>query len=123
MSVKVDIDQLGAALADYDVSYLITVGDDYRAKTVAVSPVLHDGVFQVGAVGGGTQRNLAAHDAVTLLWPPPAPGGYTLIVDGHGSLAEDTLTVVPATAVLHRPATPNSPPSATGCGDDCVPLA
>jgi hypothetical protein len=38
MSVKVDLDQLADALADFTFAYLITVGDDHRAHTVAVAP-------------------------------------------------------------------------------------
>jgi hypothetical protein len=122
MSVQVDLDRLADALADFTFAYLVTVGDDYRARTVAVTPVLVDGVLDVGPVGGGTRTNLAAHDGVTLVWPPREPGGYSLIVDGVGRLTDSTLTVAPANAVLHRPAAPNSPASATGCRDDCVPL-
>ncbi|MDT5067631.1 MAG: hypothetical protein QOK02_3786 [Mycobacterium sp.] len=124
MSVKVDLDQLADALADFAFAYLITVSDDYQARTVAVDPVLRDDVLDVGTVGGGTRRNLAAHDGVTLLWPPRQPGGYTLIVDGRGLLSADDapLQVVPSHAVLHRPATPSAAASATGCGDDCVAL-
>lgn len=122
MSVKVDLDQLADALADFAFAYLITVGDDYRAKTVAVDPVLVDGRIDIGTVGAGSQRNVAAHDSVTLVWPPREPCGYTLIVDGRAELAGEHLHVIAQHAVLHRPATPNSPASPTGCGDDCVPL-
>ena len=37
MSVKVDLDTLAEALADFSFAYLVTVGDDYRAHTVAVA--------------------------------------------------------------------------------------
>ena len=84
MSVKVDLDQLADALADFTFAYLITVGDDYRAHTVAVEPVYTEGVLDVGPAGGHTRRNLAEHGDVTLVWPPREPDGYTLIVDGHG---------------------------------------
>lgn len=110
MSVKVDLDQLAAALTEYTFAYLVTVGDDYRAKTVAVWPVLTHGVLDVGPVGGGTHRNLAGHDSVTLLWPPREPDGYTLIVDGRALAGgvDDPLRIAPGHAVLHRPAKPNS---------------
>lgn len=124
MSVKVDLDKLAEVLADFTLAYLITVSDDHRARTVAVDPMLRDGVLDVGPVGGGTRRNLAVHDGVTLLWPPREPGGYTLIVDGRGLPSADDapLQITPGHAVLHRPAAPHSAPSSTGCGDDCVPL-
>jgi hypothetical protein len=119
MSVKVDLDQLAEALADFTFAYLITVGDDHRAHTVAVDPVLIDGVLDVGAVGRRTRGNAESHPDVTVLWPPREPGGYTLIVDGAAGLTEAGLRVVPTGAVLHRPATPGAS-TASGCGDDCV---
>ena len=122
MSVKVDLDQLAVTLDDYAFGYLITVSDDHRAHTVAVDPVLREGVFDVGGVGNSTRRNAAAHPGVTLLWPPREPGGYSLIVDGQADFVGDQLQVIPQRAVLHRPAVPGVP-TASGCGDDCVPLS
>jgi hypothetical protein len=122
MSVKVDLDELASALADFTFAYLITVGDDYRAHTVAVQPVLADGVVDVDAIGKSTRGNVAKHDGVTLVWPPSEPGGYTLIVDGRGQPTDDGLKVVPSRAVLHRPATPDAAAPTTGCLHDCVPL-
>ncbi|MCV7177210.1 hypothetical protein [Mycolicibacterium sphagni] len=121
MSVKVDLDQLVATLADYPFGYLITVGDDYQAHTVSIVPVLRDGILDIGEVGNSTRRNICGHPDATLLWPPIQPGGYSLIVDGRGELTDDSLRVIPHRAVLHRPAQPNIP-TASGCGDDCVPL-
>jgi len=124
MSVPVDLDRLAEAVSDFPFAYLITVGDDFLAHTVAVDAVLTDGQFTVGPVGNSTRRNVARHGDVTLLWPPAQPGGYTLIVDGRGrGVGEDgPLVVIPGRAVLHRRATPDSPPTRTGCSDDCVPL-
>jgi hypothetical protein len=122
MSVKVDLDQLADALADFTFAYLITVGDDHRAHTVAVQPELADGVLHVREIGNTTRTNAIKHDGVTLVWPPREPGGYTLILDGHGQASDDGLRVVPSRAVLHRPATPDSPATNPGCIHDCVPL-
>lgn len=121
MSVKVDLDQLAQALTDFTVAYLVTVGDDYRAHTVAVDPVLTNGVLDLGPVGRRTRRNAESHPDVTLVWPPRETSGYTLIVDGTAALTDAELRVVPTGAVLHRPAAPDAP-TASGCGDDCVPL-
>lgn len=121
MSVKVDLDRLSDTLDDFALGYLITVGDDFRAHTVASDPALTDGVFHVGSIGNTTRRNVIQHADVTLLWPPREPGGYSLIVDGHGEVRGDGLCVTPVRAVLHRPATPGT--TASGCGDDCVPLS
>lgn len=122
MSVKVDLDQLAGALTDFTFAYLVTVGDDYRAHTVAVVPALVDGTLDIGTVGGSTRRNLAKHDGVTLVWPPRDPGGYSLIVDGLAQPDDDDrLRITPSRAVLHRPAAV-PPATATGCLHDCVPL-
>lgn len=122
MSVKVDLDQLADALADFTFAYLISVGDDFRAHTVAVDPVLIDGVIGVGAAGRHTRANLAEHSAVTVIWPPLEPGGYSLIIDGTGELSGDEVRVVPTRAVLHRKAAPESPAATSGCMHDCVPI-
>lgn len=121
MSVKVDLDTLADTLGDFSFAYLVTVGDDYRAHTVAVDPVLTDGVLQIDSVGNSTRRNSSAHPQVTLVWPPREAGGYSLIVDGAASVGGDGLAVRPTGAVLHRPAVAGTP-TASGCGDDCVPL-
>ena len=73
MSVKVDLDKLADALANFSFGYLITVGDDYRAHTVAVEPVLTEGVLDVGQMGSGTRRNAGEHRDVTVIWPPAEP--------------------------------------------------
>ena len=120
MSVKVDIAELASALKNFGYAYLITVGADHRAHAIAVQPVLTGGVFDLGAAGATTSRNLERHDAVTLLWPPREAGGYSLIVDGTGTLGA-SLTVTPQRAVLHRPAG-EAPAGPSGCPHDCVPL-
>ena len=120
MSIKVDIDELAGALDDFSYAYLITVGADHRAHAVAIQPVLAGGTFDLGTPGATTSRNLEQHDAVTLVWPPREPGGYSLIVDGTGTLGA-TLTVTPQRVVLHRPAG-EAPVGPTGCPHDCVPL-
>ena len=122
MSVKVDLDKLADALADFSFGYLITVGDDFRAHTVAVEPVLTDGVFDVGQMGSGTRRNAGERPDVTVIWPPAEPGGYTLIVDGRAEVAGDGVTVRPTKAILHRRATSESVATSPDGLHDCLPL-
>jgi hypothetical protein len=126
---RVDFKRLAAALPDYPFAYLITVDDNYRAHTVTVEPELRDGaVLDIGLIGGRTRENLAHRSDVTLLWPPPEPGGYSLIVDGRAEATESDgqtvrLGVVPTRALLHRDADPDSPNAAKGCLHDCVVFA
>jgi hypothetical protein len=125
---KVDFKRLAVALDDYRFAYLVTVDDDFRVHTVTVEPELRGDVMDVGLIGGRTRKNVESRSAVTLLWPPSEPAGYSLIVDGRAEVVEtaDTddnttaLRVVPTRALLHRNADPNSPGPATGCLHDCV---
>lgn len=122
MSEVVALRELAETLRRYGFAYLATVGDDQRAHLVAVTPVLRGGELHVERPGRRTCRNLARQPAVTLVWPPAEPGGYSLIVDGAGSLDGDVLTVVPVRAVLHRPAQPSFEPASGSCASDCVEL-
>ncbi len=117
MSTTVELDELAATLGDYGFAYLVTVGETGRAHVLAVTPVLGDDGLVVGGVGRHSVANVAAHPDVTLIWPPPEPGGYSLLVDGTATALDSTITVRPAKAVLHRPA-----PGADGlrAGSDCV---
>lgn len=83
---KLDFERLAAALTGYRAAYLVTVDDDYQVHTVDVEPALSGRVIEVGPVGGRTRRNVEKRSAVTLLWPPGEPGGYSLIVDGTSQL-------------------------------------
>jgi hypothetical protein len=120
---KVDFERLAAALPDFPFAYLVTVDDEYRVHTVTVEPTLRGAVLDVGVIGGRTRANLAQRHDVTLLWPPPEPGGYSLIVDGHADVSDEGAEtvrcgVVPTRALLHREA--DSPSVAKGCLHDCV---
>lgn len=134
-ATKVDLKRLAAALIDYPFAYLITVDDGYRIHTVTVEPVLRElptgpnglrAVLEVGRIGGRTHQNLTLRSAVTLLWPPPEPGGYSLIVDGAAKLSNGDdpgdqgarCVVAPTRALLHREA--DAPSAAKGCRHDCV---
>ncbi len=104
MSVQVDLDRLADTLADFPFGYLITVGDDHRAHAVAVTPAFDGGAFTMGPVGNTTARNAAARNAVTMLWPPREPTGYSLIVDGTAEITDAGVRLTPSRAVLHRSA-------------------
>ena len=122
MSVKVELGELASTVERYGFAYLVTVGDAGRAHVLAVSPVVEGDGLVVDGVGGHTEANVAARPHVTLVWPPVEPGGYSLLVDGSATADGSTVTVVPAKAVLHRPA---AGPDGRRTGSDCVavPLA
>lgn len=126
MSIVVDLDQLGDRLREYGAGYLLSASPDGRVKAVTVEPVLDGAVLRVPGGSRGTARNLESNDAVTVLFPPPAPRGYSLIVDGTATATADGFDVTPAHAVLHRPADhadpADGPPVDTACGHDCAPI-
>ena len=122
MSVKVDLAMLADTMADYPFAYLLTVSDDHRAHAVAIQPAFRDGALRVQGLGGRTRANLEAHPEVTVLFPPAEDGGYSLIVDGRAAARDDHADVVPAHAVLHRPADHAAAPADGSCGNDCVPI-
>ena len=120
MSVAVSLGALGGQVEQFGAwPYVLTVGDDGRPHAVSVEMAWDGAVFRLGAGRRTVANALARPAAVTLLWPPFEPGGYSLIVDGSASSDEETLIVTPTAAILHRtgPPRPDSPP---GCGSDCV---
>jgi hypothetical protein len=120
VSVPVDLGDLAARMAEHGFAYLVTVGDDRRAHLVAATPTLEDDGLVIGGLGRHSTANAAANDGVTLVWPPTTEGGYSLIVDGTASVTDDTtVVVVPAKAILHRPA---PGPEGSRCGSDCLPI-
>jgi hypothetical protein len=128
MSIAVEVDDLARALEDFGAGYLLTVGSGGTVKVVTVEPTVGDGVVRVARPGAGTLANLADNPAVTLVFPPPEPKGFTLLVDGTGEVDGADVRVTPAGAVLHRPAShadgPPAPrPGAEGCDNDCEPVA
>ena len=126
MSHPVTADDVPARLEEYGtIAFLVTVGGDGSPKVVHV-PVLWTagssatspdgtssqpvaGVFRC-TPGGGTLRNLAQPGPVTLVFPPPEPGAYSMLIDGTGRVMDDEsgtadlLEVSFRGGVLHRPA-------------------
>jgi hypothetical protein len=127
VSIPVSLDRLRAEMQRYAVGpYLLTVSDDARPHCVAVV-LSWAGDELVIAAGNRTKANAAARPSVSLLWPPAAAGGYSLIVDAtvtgtrRTGQGDNAVTVHPTRAVLHRPAgSGDADPSA--CGSDCVPV-
>ncbi|MBV8995275.1 MAG: pyridoxamine 5'-phosphate oxidase family protein [Pseudonocardiales bacterium] len=122
MSINATLPQLAETLMRYRFAYLVTMGDDARTHVVPVHATLADDRLRVRGLGQKTQANIAAHPAVTLVWPPIDHSDYSVIVDGVGSIRDEELAVAPTRAVLHRPAQSQASTTGEGCQSDCVEL-
>src|SRR4051812_50173252 len=98
MSIPVEVSELSTVLAGYGAGYLLTASGDGRVKAVTVEPEVRDGVLVVSGPGRGSSRNIAANPAVTLLFPPLEPRGFTLLVDGTAAVHDDVVRVSPESA-------------------------
>jgi hypothetical protein len=119
VSIEVAAEELAKTVEGFAFAYLLTLGDRPRPHVGAVNTTVANGIVRVQPVGRTARRDVTEHDAVTLLWPPGDPGGYSLIVDGTATVVGDRVDVVPQRAVLHRPA-PSSPDTDGSCSADCV---
>lgn len=120
MSMRVELGELTARLAEYGFAYLVTVGESGRAHVLAVSPEVTGSGLLVAGIGKHSVANASVHPDVTLVWPPTVEGGYSLIVDGTAIVGDGELRIEPVKAILHRPA-----PGEDGrrVGSDCQPVA
>jgi hypothetical protein len=89
VSIEVAADKLAEAVEGLSVAYLLTLGDRPRPHIGAVGATVADGVVRIRGVGRTALSDVSGHDAVTLLWPPSEPGGYSLIVDGTATVVDD----------------------------------
>jgi hypothetical protein len=122
MSIPVPLDELARTLHRYPLSYLLTVSDGDRVHAVAASAVVEHDRLRVGPLGRRTLANAAERPAVTLLWPPVEPDGYSLIVDGAAEMSDGGVLVSPTRAVLHRAAATGAtaPADTDACVSDCI---
>ncbi len=109
MSIAVPPEELAATAKDHGPSaFVLTVGDDRRARVLHV-PVSIDvkGVIRT-RVGRRTAQSALARPKVSVLWMP-ASDGYSLIADGIAELDGEPrpntpLKISVSWAVKHRPA-------------------
>ena len=123
MSIPVDLPTLADVMARYAFAYLLTNPGEGAPHAVAVLPRLAHGRLVLDSVGRRTRTNLAAHPEVAIVWPPTSLADYSLIVDGRATLiGEDSVSITPGRAVLHRPAERSAAVTVGACGSDCVEL-
>jgi hypothetical protein len=114
MSISVGLEEIAqVAASQAPFAYLLTISDGDKTHLVAITPAI--GAEEIACEAGKTScGNASARPNVTLLWPPGAPGDYSLIVDGTATVDGATVRIAPTRAVRHRPA--------PGGGNDCAPL-
>ncbi|MCV7384903.1 hypothetical protein [Mycolicibacter longobardus] len=125
MAKSIDLARLAELLPGYPFGYLVTVGDDYRVRTTAITPTFDGARVDIGPVGSHGRENMAAHADVTLIWPAREVGEYSLFVDGRAELPDDPsgpVLVTPTKALLHRPVFEAGNERAVGTVHDCVQL-
>ena len=106
MSIAVAIEDLAEAIRhQIGWCYLLTVSDSAQARLLAIVPTWDlDGLSLQALIGLRTADNVAARPNVSMVWPPAAAHGYSLIADGIAIAEGPNLTFTPISAVLHRPA-------------------
>jgi hypothetical protein len=102
MSIPVDVAELARTLDEFDRGYLLT-STDGRVKAVSVRVRVDDTTLLVPTPGRGSVANVGGNPTVTLLFPPLAGSGFTLLVDGTAAAEGDDVRVTPSGAVLHKP--------------------
>lgn len=125
MSKPVDLARLAELLPGYGFAFLVTVGDDYRVRTTAITPSFDGTRLDIGPVGAHGRENLSIRTAATLVWPARDVGEYSLFVDGIAELPADPagrVLVTPTKALLHRPVFEPGTQRAVGTAHDCVQL-
>ncbi len=114
MSHPVNTEELPERLAEYgNAAFVVTVGATGAPKVVQV-PVVWDGEAIRCTPGGGTLANLASPAPVTLVFPAPVDGGFSMILDGEGTPDGEVAVVSLTGGVLHRPA-PEQPGDEINC--------
>ena len=96
------LEDLADKLAEYPWCYLVTSGED-RPHLLAVKPSPVEAGLRC-ETGHSSRANVVRNPLVVLMFPPPEPGGLSLIVDGAAEVNGDGVVVTPTWAVLHRSA-------------------
>ena len=127
MSIPVEPADIGNQLERFGAAaYVLTVRDDATPHIAHLAMRLDGDVLRCGA-SRSAAANVVSRPNISVLWPPYEPGGYSMIVDAVARTVDGAegleLELRPTSGVLHRPATPATPPSNSGCASDCAPLS
>lgn len=126
MSIPVEPADIGNQMEHFGTAaYVLTVRDDATPHIAHLDMRLDGDVLRCGA-SRSAAANVAQRPTISVLWPPFEPGGYSMIVDAVARTVDGAdgleLELRPTSGVLHRPATPATPPADASCASDCAPL-
>ena len=126
MSIPVEPAEIGDQMEQFGMTaYVLTVRDDATPHIAHLDMRLDGDVLRCGA-SRSAASNVAQRPNISVLWPPHEPGGYSMIVDAAARTVDGAggleLELRPTSGVLHRPATPATPPTNPNCASDCAPL-
>ncbi|GAC1367257.1 MAG: hypothetical protein NVSMB32_12140 [Actinomycetota bacterium] len=93
-----ELPQTQARFGSY--AYLLTVSPDSTPRATSVRVEWSGAKLMVGA-GRRSSANIEVNDQVAIMWPPPEPGDYTLIVDGWADVQGPVVFSQPKSAILH----------------------
>lgn len=111
MSIPVALADLDEQLDSFGTTpYLLTVGPDAVPHATSVT-VERRGKWLLAGCGRTTGANIRHNKVVALLWPGPASGEHSLIVDGRAYVlgpadAVAAVLIHPTKAILHVNARP-----------------
>ncbi|GAC1364144.1 MAG: hypothetical protein NVSMB32_06370 [Actinomycetota bacterium] len=101
MSIPVSLAELPDTQSRFGAyAYLLTVSPDATPRATSVRVEWQGAKLMVGA-GRRSAANIAVNDQVAILWPPPTPGDYSLIVDGWADVQGPVVLIQPRSAILH----------------------
>ena len=101
MSIPVPLPELARTQSRFgSYAYLLTVSAQATPRATSVRVEWQGDRLMVGA-GRRSAANIGGNDRVAILWPPPAPGDYTLIVDGQADVQGPVVLIQPTSAILH----------------------
>lgn len=110
MSHQVEPRNLAEAAEPYGMTpFLLYAGDEGSARIqhVVVESIDRDRsetIVRCRGFGRGLRRRIDAGAPLSLLWPAPDVGAFSLIADGVGRIENGALSISISAAVLHRPA-------------------
>ena len=103
MSLAGEVTRLAEPVGGLGPGYLLTLSPQARVEVLRVDVRGEGALLVASGPSPGSGANLAANPAVTLVFAPAQPHGFSLIVDGVGRAVGDDFEVTPESAILHRP--------------------